>query len=103
MTEAAAVDRKKRVRAAHRGQVTRIIGEVQGNLGSEGGPNVPKLRLQRKSLMDKKELLSRLDEELTDLVELDELEREIEQIDLVREKIEITVLDIDLVLKPEGH
>ena len=62
-----------------------------------------KLRQQRNTLIRKSELLSTLDAELMDAVELDELENEVEQIDAIKEKIECAILEIDSVLNPEEH
>ena len=97
------LERKKRVRSAHRGAATRVIGQVQENLTAEHGPNMAKLRQQRNMLIQKSELLSTLDAELMDAVELDELENEVEQIDAIKEKIECAILEIDSVLNPEEH
>ena len=42
---AKALARKRRVRAAHRGSVTRIIGQVYENIELRDGPNLPKLKI----------------------------------------------------------
>lgn len=53
----------------------------------------------KKSLLEKAELLSKLDEELIDHIDVEELDNEIEQVDYVKEKIEYALLDIDLALE----
>jgi len=63
--------RKKRVRAAHRGSVTRIIGQVEEAIASA---DTCRLKQLRQSLSDKSSVLSKLDDELIELVEEEELE-----------------------------
>ena len=86
------LERKKRVMLAHRGTATRVIGQVQKNLTSEHGLNIAKLQQQRNMLIQKSELLSMLDAELMDAVEWEELENEVEQIDVIKKKIECATL-----------
>ena len=97
MTEA--LERKKRVRGAQCGATTRLIAQVQENIEGFNGPNLPKLRLIKKSLLEKAELLSKLKEELIDHIDVNELDDEIEQVDTVKEKIDYALLDIDLALE----
>jgi hypothetical protein len=82
----ARLDRKKKVRAAHRGSVTRIIGQLYDNLESLDGPNLPKLRQQRVSLSRKLEVLSELDSAMLDLVDEEDLDLEVEQADIIKDK-----------------
>lgn len=98
-TDGAAISRKKKVRAAHRGSATRIMGQTYENLGSGEGPNLSRLRQQKVSLTEKLELLSKLDDELIEVVTEEELEAEVEQADIVREKIRVCVNDIDQALE----
>lgn len=90
------LERKKRVREAHRGAVTRIITQIRDNLGDE--PNIPRLQLQKKSLLEKAEILAKLDHELIDLVDIDDLDREVEQVDDNKERIDLAIIDVDLFL-----
>lgn len=99
MAEAEALSRKKKVRAAHRGSVTRIIGQVRENLEGEDVPNLTKLRQQKLSLSGKVDVLSRLDDELIEMVEEEELDYEIEQADVIQERIGMCIMDIDQALK----
>ena len=88
--------RKKRVRAAHRGSVTRIIGQVEEALESA---DARRLKQLRQSLTDKSAILSKLDDELIEIVEEEQLESEVEQADLVREKISLAVIGIEEALE----
>ena len=79
--------RKKRLRGAHRGLVTRLLTQVHESIESDEGPNISKLKQQRETLSTKLEVLLKLDEELIGLVEEDDLDDEVGQADLVREKL----------------
>ncbi len=84
--------RKKRVRAAHRGSVTKMIGRLNDALGSS---DVCRLKQLKQSLTDKLSVLSKLDDELIELVGEEQLEAEVEQADLIREDISLAVISID--------
>ena len=99
MAEEEALIRKRKVRSAHRGSVTRIIGQVKENLETVDGPNLAKLRQQKLSLSGKVGVLCKLDEELLDMIKEDELEHEVEQADVIQERISLCVIDIDQALK----
>ena len=98
MAETADLSRKKRVRAAHRASVTRMVDQVQEMLSSEEGLNVAKLKQKRRALQTKTELLNKLDEEIVEMVPEDGLEEEVEQADIVRERIELAIIDLDSAL-----
>ena len=91
-------DRKKRVRAAHRGSATRILGQISDNLESTDGPNLTRLRQQNQSLSEKLVTLSELDKELIDLVEEEDLDQEVEKADTIREKMTLAIIEVDRVL-----
>ena len=97
MAETADLSRKKRVRAAHRASVTRMVDQVQEMLSSEGGLNVAKLKQKRRALQTKTELLNKLDEEIVEMVPEDGL-KEVEQANIVREQIELAIIDLDSTL-----
>ena len=88
--------RKKRVRAAHRGSVTGIISQVEEAIASA---DACRLKQLRQSLSDKSSVLSKLDDELIELVEEEELEAEVEQADLIGKKISLTVINIEDTLR----
>ena len=90
-----AIQHKKRVRAAHRGSVTRLLGQVDEMLAST---DVCRLKQLKQSLIDKLSVLSKLDDELIELVEEDQLEAEVEQADLIKEKVEFAVISIEDVI-----
>ena len=94
MAETENLTRKKRVRAAHRASVTRMITQL---LSAEGGADLPKLKHKRQALAAKTELLSKLDEEIVETVHESELEEEVEVADTVRERIELIIIELDSV------
>lgn len=101
MPETEGLARKRKVRAAHRGSVTRIIGQVAENLESPDGPNLSRLRQHKISLSEKMEVLSKLDNELIEIVEEEELDNEVEQADMIRERMRLCIMDIDRTLQAE--
>ncbi len=98
MTDADGLTRKKKVRAAHRASVTRMMAQAQELLSAEDGLDLPKLRHKREGMAAKAELLGKLDEEIVEVVHEDELEGEVEGADLVRERIELTLIEVDSAL-----
>ena len=72
--EAADPTTQRRVRAAHRGSLTRLMGQLEEALGSD---NTRRLKQLRQSLTDKVSLLTRLDDELLKLVGEEQLELEL--------------------------
>ena len=83
MPETEGLARKRKVRAAHRGSVTRIVGQVYEGLESGETLNLPRLRQQRSQLSGKLDVLSKLDDELIEMVAEDELGTEVEQADII--------------------
>ena len=91
----ASTTRTKRIRAAHRGAVTRLINQMdEALLAADGG----RLKQLRQSLKNKIDILSKLDEELLLSVGEEELEYEIEQADVVRERAELAIIGLDEAL-----
>lgn len=72
---AEALARRKRVRAGHRGSVTRILNQ----LSETGSADVSELKQMKQSLLEKSDILAKLDGELIEVVDEDHLEMEIEQ------------------------
>ncbi len=81
--------RTKRIRAAHRGAVTRLINQLEDSLTSA------QLKQLKQSLLGKLDILSKLDGELLLHVEEEQLENEIEHADRVREKAELAIIHIE--------
>ena len=99
MPETGGLERKRKVRAAHRGSVTRIVGQVYESLESGDALSVPRLRQQKSLLSGKFDVLSKLDDELAKMVAEDELDHEVEQADIIKEKIGLCIIDIDEALE----
>ena len=102
MTETGRLSRKKKVRAAHRASVTRMIDQVQEMLSSGEGLNAAKLKQRKQALQAKTELLNKLDEEIVEMVPEDGLDEEVEQADLVRERIELAIIELNGALYGTG-
>ena len=60
--------------------------------------SVQLLKQKREALKEKGDLLKKLDEEIIEFVEEDKLEEEIEAVDQVQEKIELTLMHIEMAL-----
>ena len=93
--QAALTTRIKRIRAAHRGAVTRLINQMDEALLAA---DIGRLKQLRQSLKNKIDVLLKLDEELLLSVGEDELDYEIEQADVVRERAELAVIGLDEAL-----
>ena len=99
MPETEGLTRKRKVRATHRGSDTRIISQVYESLESREALNLPRLRQQKLQLSGKLDVLSKLDDELIEMVAEDELDVEVEQADVIKEKIGLCIMDIDQALE----
>ena len=84
-----------RRRAGHRTTVTRLVNGLNEVIASR---DTGRLRQMRQSLRDKIEILSRLDEQILSKVNDDQVESEIERADLVKEKAELAIINIDVEL-----
>ena len=90
--------RKKRLQAAHRALVTRMSTQVMKAIEVPDDLSVQLLKQKREALKEKGDLLKKLDEEIIGFVEEDKLEEEIEAVDQVQEKIELTLIHIEMAL-----
>ena len=99
MPETEGLTRKRKVRAARRGSVTRIISQVYESLESGEALNLPRLRQQKLQLSGKLDVLLKLDDELIEMVAEDELDVEVEQADVIKEKIGLYIMDINQALE----
>ena len=99
MPETEGLARKRKVRAAHRGSVTRIVSQVYENLESGEALKLPRLRQQKSLLSGKLDVLSKLYDELIEIVAKDDLDNEVEQAHIIKEKISLCIMDIDQALE----
>jgi hypothetical protein len=97
MEPAAALSRKKKIRAGHRATVTRTLGDVATALGSET-PDRDRLARLRLTLNEKLETLNKLDSEIIELTADEGLEGEIQQSDENKEKIYESLTRVNKVL-----
>ena len=87
--------RKRRVRGGHRGSVTRLLNNLRSALHMA---DVPKLKQMMGTLREKMDILAKLDGEILELVNSEDLEEEIEQADVIREDISFAVISIEETL-----
>ena len=102
MAETEAVSQKKMIHAGHWGSVTKTISQVyevlldsEANSSKLGGK-------QCLTLVEKLDVLKKLDEDILKAIVEDNLEHEIEQADSFRDKIHLAIIDIDKVLGPRS-
>ena len=86
LVEAEALARKKRLRAGHRASTTRILGQVQPAITAES-LDVSKISQLKRSLEDKLQTLSVLDQEILELTAEEAIEEEIIQTNEIRERV----------------
>ena len=83
----------------HRSSITHTVAQVKELLHAEPEElNVSQLKQKHQSLVGKTELFAKLDEEIQTMIEEDGLEDEVEQVDLVQEQIELTIINLDSTL-----
>ena len=100
MPETEGFARKRKVRAANQGSVTRMVGQVYESLESGEALNVPRLRQQKSLLSGELAVLLKLDDaNSSEMVATDELDNEIEQADVIKEKIRLCIMDTDQALE----
>ena len=86
MEPAAALSRKKKIRAGHRSTVTRTFGDISTALSSDT-PDRDRIARLKLTLNEKLETLNKLDSEIIELTADEGLENEIQQSDENKEKI----------------
>ena len=99
MSDAEELARKRKVRGGHRGSTTRILGQVEHAIAGIP-PDVPKITQLKRSLEEKLQSLSTLDDEILELVPVDTIDDEILQADETKEKIYTALYQLEFVLKP---
>ena len=78
--------------------ITKTIRQVKGLLG-DLELDKAKLRHERLILVEKLDIVKALDQQILETVKDEELEKEIERADEVREQIELTIVHIDTTLE----
>ena len=104
---AEALAKKKRIRGGHRASATRMVQLVSEMIAAfvhdpTSELNTRRLLQLKMSLGEKLGTLKRLDEEILDLVEEDDVADEIEQADAFKEKIYAATVDIDRYCVPSS-
>ena len=94
MPTAEGLDRKKKVRAAHRASATRNVNGAYDLIGASD-LNLARLKQVKLTLTEKLKTLADCDAEILELTEEGDLESEIEQADSARERITLCIIDID--------
>ena len=90
--------KKKRIRAGHKLSVTLIIAQVKETLEVDDW-NAAKLKLHLQLLQGKQDILNKLDAEILEGLETeDEITGEIEQADIFKENIAMTIIDLETAL-----
>ena len=95
--------RKKRVRGGHRASTTKMIVKAEETLeatDARGVPDLPKLSQLEMSIKEKLNEIGRLDSEILALVDEEELDEEIAQADLYKERIYSTLIAIERASRP---
>ena len=98
MTEELA--RKKKVRGGHKASATRMMSRVDELMTADEYPDISKLNQLGMSLKEKLQEVKVFDSEILALVKDDELEDEIAQADLFKERIYSTLIRIEKATAP---
>ena len=104
MAEKEELTRKKRCRNGHRTSAKRIMASVGETLmsvaeKSQLTPHIAKLKQQKSTLEAKLKSLREQDEAILALVSVEDIELEIEQGDITREKIESVIIEVQMALE----
>ena len=99
MSEVEQLARKRKVRGGHRASATRILGQIEPAITAEP-LDVSKINQLKRSLEDKLQSVSELDQAILDLTPEDSLEEEIVQADEIKELLYTALSRLDHCLKP---
>lgn len=91
------LERKRKLRGAHRAAITRTIKQVQ-ELSARPEIDRARLRQKRIALEEKRGIIKRIDSEILEAVPGEELVTEIERADEVQEHLELAIIAIDEAL-----
>lgn len=94
--------RKKKVRASHKSSATRMVSKVEDLVSSADTTDTSKLNQLNMSLREKLEEIKVLDGDILSLVEDSELENEIAQADLYKERLYSTLILIEKATRPRA-
>ena len=97
--EAEQLARKRKLRAGHRASATRMLGQVEPSVIADP-LDVSKINQLKRSLEDKLQTLSDLDEGILDLTPEDSVKAEIIQADEVKERLYAALSRLDNCLSP---
>lgn len=92
--------RKKKVRGGHKASATRMMSRVDELMAAEGDPDISTLNQLGMSLKEKLQEVKVFDSEILALVKDEELEEEIAQADLFKERIYSTLIRIEKASAP---
>ena len=95
----AELTRKKKVRAGHRASTTNILGQVDPSLAATP-LDVSKITQLKRSLENKLQSLSTLDDEILAVTPEEAIEDEIVQADGIRDRIYEALSRLEIALKP---
>ena len=96
------IGRKRKLRGAHRASSTRLRKSVSDLLASFDTSSldvlVPKLNQFKISIQEKLQILRVLDNDIIDLVDEDNIDKEVEECDICRETLQLTLENIERTL-----
>ena len=84
------------------GEAKEAMRSSRESAGTVEPPNLAKLTQCKSSLQEKLALLNRLDDEILDLIKEDEVEKEIEQADMFKERMRLVIIDFDNTISSRG-
>ena len=95
------LSRKKKVRGGHRSTATRIISQAYEVIESATRTESDLITLTqcKRTLEEKLEIIKRADAEILDLVQEDEVETEIEQADVFKERVQRAIIDTNNAIR----
>ena len=86
--------RKRRLRGGHRGSATRTMNIIDALLAEES-PDLARLAQLKRSLEEKLSTLTRLDSEILDLTEDEDLDTEIQEADEFKDRVYGAIVRLD--------
>ena len=99
MTEVA---RQKKIRAGHRSSAMRLMNQLEEASAATGGPALERLLQWKLSLNDKLQKLKSLDNEILALVNDDAIDDEIEQADVLSERLQQSIISVDQLISSKS-
>ena len=92
---AEALARKKKVRGGHRASATRTVTQIYEAIENPDNPEstLTKMKQCKDALLEKLDTVKQLDAEILDAVDESEVEHEIDQADVFKEKVQRAIID----------